>query len=94
LIQPPEVWVPDAFTVNGDGINENWGTFPLFVRKYSMKVYDRWGKKIWESTAKKQQWDGMYNEKQVPDGVYAWLLTFEGWDNETYQKTGTVLVIH
>ncbi len=94
LIQPPEVWVPDAFTVNGDGINENWGTFPLFVRKYSMKVYDRWGKKIWESTAKKQQWDGTYNGKQVPDGVYAWLLTFEGWDNETYQKTGTVLVIH
>ena len=94
LIQPPEVWVPDAFTVNGDGINEVWGTLPIFVKNYSMKVYDRWGNKIWESTAKKRQWDGIYNGKQVPDGVYAWLLNFDGWDEESYQKTGTVLIIH
>jgi gliding motility-associated-like protein len=94
LIQPPEVWVPDAFTVNDDGINENWGTFPLFVKNYSMKVYYRWGNKIWESTAKKQQWDGLYNGKQVPDGVYAWLLTFDGWSEGVFQKTGTVLVVH
>ncbi len=94
LIQPPEVWVPDAFTVNQDGINENWGTFPLFVKNYSMKVYDRWGAKIWESTDKKQQWGGLFKDQQVPDGVYAWLLTFDGWDNETYQKTGTVIVLH
>ena len=59
-----------------------------------MKVYDRWGKKIWESSAKKKQWDGTYNGKQVQDGVYAWLLTFDGWNEENYQKTGTVLVIH
>ena len=94
LIQPPEVWVPNAFTVNGDNTNEVWGTYPLFVKNYSMKVYDRWGKKIWESSAKKKQWDGTYNGKQVQDGVYAWLLTFDGWNEENYQKTGTVLVIH
>lgn len=94
LIQPPEVWVPDAFTVNNDGINENWGTFPLFVKNYSMKVFDRWGNKIWESTAKKQQWDGLFNGKQVPDGVYAWLLTFDGWSEGVFQKTGTVLIVH
>lgn len=94
LIQPPEVWVPDAFTVNNDGINEVWGTFPLFVKNYQMKVFDRWGKKIWESSAKKKQWDGVYHDQQIPDGVYAWLLTFDGWDDKTYQKTGTVMVLH
>lgn len=94
LIQPPEVWVPDAFTINNDGINEVWGTFPLFVKNYNMKVFDRWGKKIWESDQKKRQWDGVYNDEQVPDGVYAWLMTFDGWDDKTYQKTGTVMVLH
>lgn len=94
LIQPPEVWVPDVFTVNNDGINEVWGTFPLFVKNYSMNVYDRWGNKIWESTAKKKQWDGFDGSQQVPDGVYAWLLRFDGWDGKSYQKTGTVMVIH
>lgn len=94
LFQPPEVWVPDAFTVNNDYLNEVWGTVPIFVRKYSMKVYDRWGQKIWESSDKKKQWDGTIDGKQVPDGVYAWLLNFDGWNDKSYQKTGTVMIIH
>ncbi len=94
LFQPPEVWVPDAFTVNDDHLNEVWGTVPIFARKYSMKVYDRWGQKIWESFDKKKQWDGTIDGKQVPDGVYAWLLNFDGWNEKQYQKTGTVMIIH
>ena len=94
LYQPPEVWVPDAFTVNDDHLNEVWGTCPIFVKGYSMKVYDRWGQKIWESFDKKKQWDGTIDGKQVPDGVYAWLLNFDGWDKKHYQKTGTVMIIH
>jgi hypothetical protein len=59
-----------------------------------MKVYNRYGEKIWESSDKHRQWDGFYNGVQVADGVYAWYLQFEGWDDKTYQKTGTVTVIH
>jgi gliding motility-associated-like protein len=94
LIQPPEVWVPDAFTVNQDNLNDVWGTVPVFARQYSMKVYNRWGQKIWESSNKKTQWDGTVNGKPAPDGVYAWLLTFDGWNDKEYQKTGTVLILH
>lgn len=94
LYQPPEVWVPNAFTVNNDKLNEVWGTVPIFVKGYSMKVYDRWGQKIWESFDKKRQWDGTINGIQVQDGVYAWLLSFDGWNDKRYQKTGTVMVLH
>ncbi len=85
LIQPPEVWVPDAFTVNGDGIQSKFGVpLPIIhVKNYSMKVYDRWGKKIMGILCQKSNNGmGLYNGKQVPDGVYAWLLTFDGWDEE------------
>lgn len=94
LFQPPEVWMPDAFTVNGDNLNEIWGTMPIFVRNYSLKVYNRWGQKIWETSNKKEQWNGMFNDQQVADGIYSWLLDFEGWDDNWYRKTGTVIVIH
>jgi gliding motility-associated-like protein len=94
LFQKPEVWVPSGITIDGNGLNDVWGTVPVFVRGYSMKVYNRYGEKIWESNDKHRQWDGFYNDKQVPDGVYAWYLQFEGWDDKTYQKTGTVTVIH
>ena len=59
-----------------------------------MNVYDRWGQKIWESFDKKKQWDGTINGIQVQDGVYAWLLNFDGWNDKRYQKTGTVMVLH
>ncbi len=94
LFQPPEVWMPDAFTVNDDQLNDVWGTMPIFVRNYSLKVYNRWGQKIWETTNKKEQWNGYFDQKQVPDGIYSWLLDFEGWDDKWYRKTGTVLVVH
>ena len=94
LYQPPEVWVPNAFPVNNDKLNEVWSTVPSFVKGYSMKVYDRWGQKIWESFDKKKQWDGTINGIQVQDGVYAWLLNFDGWNDNRYQKTGTVMVLH
>jgi gliding motility-associated-like protein len=94
LIQPPEVWVPSGITRNKDGLNDVWGTFPLFVKEYEMKVYNRYGQKIWESTYKKNQWDCQYQSNEIPDGVYAWHLIFKGWDKKTYEKVGTVTVIH
>jgi len=94
LIQPPEVWVPDAITINDDGLNDVWGTTPIFVKSYEMNVYDRWGAKIWKSSEKNAQWNGTKNGKPLPDGVYAWQLFFKGWDGKTYRKTGTVMLMH
>jgi gliding motility-associated-like protein len=94
LIQPPEVWVPNAITRNGDGRNDVWGTFPLFVREYNMKVFNRYGEKIWESSYKKNQWDCIYRAEEIPDGVYAWYLQFSGWNEKEYRKTGVVHVLH
>ena len=92
--QKPEVWVPTGITRNKDGLNDIWGTFPVFVREYSMLVYDRWGNILWESNQKKNQWDATVFGKDLPDGVYAWKVDFWGWDNKKYTKTGTVTVIH
>jgi gliding motility-associated-like protein len=94
LFQKPEVWVPTGITRNKDGLNDIWGTFPVFVREYSMLVYDRWGNILWESNQKKNQWDATVFGKDLPDGVYAWKVDFWGWDNKKYTKTGTVTVIH
>jgi gliding motility-associated-like protein len=94
LYQPPELWVPSAFTENEDRINDVWGTVPVFVKNYHMRVYDRWGGKIWDCENKKQQWDGKINGKTAPDGVYAWYVVFDGWDNKTYKMRGTVTIIH
>lgn len=94
LIQPPEVYVPTGITINGDKLNDIWGTVPVFVREYNMKLFNRWGQKIWESDNKYNQWDGLVNSVQAEDGVFAWSLTFRGWDDKTYHVAGTVTIIH
>lgn len=94
LIQPPEVYVPTGITSNGDNLNDVWGTVPVFVREYDMKVYNRWGQKVWESTDKKRQWDGTVNGVLAQDGVFAWHVNFRGWDDKTYRISGTVTIIH
>lgn len=94
LYHPPELWVPNAFTRNNDNLNDSWGTVPLFVRNYHMRVYDRWGQKVWESQDKKRQWNGEVNSRPAQDGVYAWYVIFDGWDNKTYRMKGTVTVLH
>jgi len=94
LFQPPEVYVPSGITINGDNLNDVWGTVPVFVKDYQMRVYNRWGQKVWESTDKYSQWDGFVRDIQTEDGVFAWYVTFTGWDSKTYKITGTVTLLH
>lgn len=94
LWQAPELWVPNAFTENRDVLNDSWGIVPVFVKTYDMKVFNRWGQKVWETQNKKQQWDGMVNGKRPQDAVFAWYVVFTGWDNKTYQMKGTVTILH
>jgi hypothetical protein len=59
-----------------------------------MKVFNRYGEKIWESSYKNNQWDCIYRAEEIPDGVYAWYLQFSGWNEKEYRKTGVVHVLH
>src|SRR5690606_10946412 len=48
LIQAPVLHIPNAFTPNGDGMNDTWRLVPAFVKDYHLKVFNRWGEGIWE----------------------------------------------
>ncbi|MCH2216313.1 MAG: gliding motility-associated C-terminal domain-containing protein, partial [Flavobacteriales bacterium] len=69
------VVVPDAFSPNGDGVNdvvfvEGWGIEELI----SFQIYNRWGELIFETTDQNEGWDGTYKgEIQNPDS-YAYVI--------------------
>ena len=74
IIKPIEnIFVPSAFSPNGDGENDI-----LYVRGFLngmyFAVYDRWGKKVFESKDQSQGWDGLIEGKQAVEGVYMWYL--------------------
>lgn len=93
LIQPPLLHVPNAFTPNGDMLNEMWGIVPVFVKEYDLKVFDRWGGKVFETQNKHEIWDGTVKGVLTPLSVYVYTITYTGWDRSVHQVKGTVTIL-
>jgi hypothetical protein len=49
LIQKPLLFVPTAFSPNGDGLNDDWLNVPSFVKTFNLKLFNRWGEMIFET---------------------------------------------
>jgi gliding motility-associated-like protein len=89
-----EFWVPTAFTPNNDNRNERFGlAITGFVKKYNCRIYNRWGQLVFSSTDAKHQWDGAIKGKPATAGVYAWVIEYTDWSNNSDLRKGTVLLI-
>lgn len=83
-------YIPNAFTPNADGHNEEFfGTGEGFT-EYSMFVYDRWGELIFESNDADFKWDGTFKGKQVQQGTYAYRFYIIDWQGHDHQYEGHV----
>jgi gliding motility-associated-like protein len=72
------VYIPNAFTPNGDSLNDWWGVKGEGFLYYDMEVYDRWGKRILEGRfTDENAWDGTYNGRKVPTGLYVYKVWVE-----------------
>ena len=71
----PTLFLANAFSPDGDGINEFWpDRVEIPALGYEVVVYDRWGRQVWVSTDPLAQWDGTFGGSQVPVGVYAYTM--------------------
>lgn len=69
------IWVPNAFTPNTDGTNDVFKVFAYYpCDKLTFTIFNRWGEKIYESTANQISWDGFFEGKPVEAGVYVYIL--------------------
>lgn len=94
LEQKPYVFVPNAFSPNNDGVNDSWLIKDIFVKDYVLKVYDRWGRLVFETLDKNKQWDGKDQEgNAAPSDVYVFVLTYTGWLGEFGNEKGNVTII-
>lgn len=93
-----EVFVPNAFTPDNDGINDDFK--PVLVGSnlvyYEFQIFDRWGEKIFETNNPEEPWIGNYKggDHYVKDDVYVWQLRVE-WasSSRVQQYTGKVTMI-
>lgn len=90
--------VRNAFTPNGDGVNDLWFVYDqnfclLNGNGVKASVYNRYGSKVYESKDYKNNWDGTYQGKALPDGTYYGLLEFTLFDgSKQYKKTDVTIL--
>lgn len=88
------IYIPNSFTPNGDGLNDTFGAIGEAIGEYTMQVFNRWGQLVFESTNYGKQWDGTYDGQPVPTGSYVYKLRAKGKAGNLTQKEGTVTVVY
>lgn len=72
---PMYIFVPNAFTPDASNLNDSFiWVGNMKMKDYSLHIYNRWGQKLFETTDPTKPWDGKYDGKDCPLGVYVYLL--------------------
>jgi gliding motility-associated-like protein len=87
------IYIPNAFSPNGDGENDAFFAFAKDLTFFSMKVFNRWGELIFATEDKNVSWDGTYKGKILPPSVFVYYAQFEFPDGQKINKKGTVTLI-
>ncbi len=73
-----DIWVPDAFTPNGDGLNDIFKAVGSLgqLSEFELAVFNRWGQVVFRTQDPIVGWDGRFNGSEQPVGTYTYLLKF------------------
>lgn len=77
---PTKIYIPNAFSPNGDGINDIFDIAAFDTETYELKIFDRWGNMVFRTRDHEDDWDGNYNNQLAESGVYTWVLAYDGFD--------------
>ena len=88
-------YVPNAFSPDGDGINELWQPVGTGVMEdnYECTVYDRWGRVVFHTNSLYQPWDGTEKGKELPVGSYVYFIRTYTMDLIPKEFLGTVTIL-
>ncbi|PSJ72680.1 hypothetical protein C7N43_33045 [Sphingobacteriales bacterium UPWRP_1] len=88
--------IPNAFSPNGDGVNDVFRITGYLVQEVSLTIYNRWGNKVFTETGAplaNHGWNGMYREKEALLGVYVYYATVVYTNGTTQKLKGNVTLI-
>lgn len=93
---PSDMYIPSGFTPNGNGNNDFFMAYCENVQEFHMIIFDRWGELIYESYDISTGWDGTFEGKKVPQGVYVYKVEYRLYDYtelQSHTKIGRVTLI-
>jgi gliding motility-associated-like protein len=86
-------YVPSAFSPNDDGRNDTFlPGMGCMAEGYRLQVFSRWGSLLFDADDPAQGWDGRFQGKPMPAGLYAWSLSYQ-LGREQFREAGEVLLL-
>jgi hypothetical protein len=82
-----------AFSPNGDNKNDTWKIQGRCIKSLKLKIYDRWGEKVFESHDQNEAWDGTFRGKALDTDVYVYFVTITMRDGEVKTVKGDITLI-
>lgn len=86
-------YLPNAFTPNGDGLNDEFHAEGLFIKEFKIEIWNRFGEGVFAGTSFRQGWDGKVNGQVAPVDTYMYKVEATDKLGVTYKRTGTLQLL-
>jgi len=86
----PQLWIPKAFSPNGDDINDIFSIKGLGLEKATLTIYNQWGQQVYQGDAIEEGWDGTHQGTQAKKGIYLYLIEAISKQVKQFHKQGTL----
>ncbi len=90
IVSESAIYVPDVFTPNGDGHNDQFKVAYKSLLTFQCWVYNRWGREVYYWNDPQKGWDGNINGKKAVPGPYFYVIKATGSDKKVYKLKGDI----
>jgi len=89
----PEFGIPEAFSPNGDDLNDVFKVYGVGLHQFELLIFNRWGQVIYKSNNQNEGWDGTVNGKPCQIDVYVYKIIYRGLGLGQKQKVGRLALV-
>lgn len=85
-----DIFIPTAFSPNNDGVNDEFNMINKNIKSYTLKIFNRWGELIFETSDMNKSWNGTYKGEPCQVDNYIYVVSGIRFNNETFNLKGTL----
>jgi gliding motility-associated-like protein len=93
VYEKPVLFIPNAFSPNGDGVNDVFYVYGSGFKEFYLAIFNRWGQLVFEAEDPRSGWNGTLNGKEMEQAVYVYYLkaAFDDLTVRTFKGSLTLL---
>jgi gliding motility-associated-like protein len=88
-----KLYIPNAFTPDGDGLNDEYKAYGLYIEDYKMFIFNRMGEMVFYTNHIDQGWDGIFKGNPAPEAAYAWKIIYRDSTGKYHHLSGSLTLI-